>query len=158
MAQVLFNVFSAILGIIFFYQLIALTGTFVDIEQDPVFANAILNTIFNVCTALVFAPFLTPFTNLVRKIIPDATNTVLDLGIDTLDTTLMTEFNMDTYIATAAKDIKNLESHVLQYISAPFGEKFRASDHEQAYDDIQDMSEKLLQYFQKLDAPASVEQ
>ncbi len=157
-AQVLFNVISAIFGILFFWQLIDLTWYLLDIDQDPVFANAILNTIFNVCTALLFAPFLTPFTRLVRKIIPDATNTELDLGIDTLDTTLMTQLNMDTYIDTAAKDIKNLEAHVLQYISAPFGAEYSQIDHEQAYDDIQDISDKLLQYFERLDAPASMEQ
>lgn len=93
-----------------------------------------------------------------RKIIPDAQNTALDLGIDALDVTAATDLNMDVYTHTAKKDIKKLEQHVLQYISAPFSEKFSAINHDQQYDDIQDISEKLLQYFQKLDAPASVDQ
>ena len=157
-AQVLFNVFSAIVGVLLFYQLIWFTGQMIDIEANPVFANAILNAIFNIFTALLFAPFLAPFTRLVRRIIPDAINTELDLGIDALDVSLMTELNMDTYIDTATKDIKNLEAHVLQYIAAPFGEQYNDVDQQQWYDDIQDIADKLLQYFEKLDAPASIEQ
>ncbi len=157
-AQVLFNVISALIGILLFWQLIDLTGMFINIKENPVFANAVLNSIFNVFTALIFAPFLTPFTNLVRKIIPDATNTELDIGIDAMDPSRATQLNMDTYIDTAKKDIENLKWRVQNYIHAPFATKFNASNHLQQYDDIQDISDKLLQYFEVLDAPASLEQ
>lgn len=157
-AQVLFNVISAIIGILLFRQLIRLTDQLVSIERDPVFANAILNAIFNVFTALIFAPFLAPFTRLVRKIIPDTVENKNKLTIDDLDPARATQLDMDTYIRWAQKDIDILEAKVLDYIQAPFSAEYSAIDHEQNYDDIQDISDSLLQYFEVLDAPASTEQ
>jgi len=158
LAQVLFNVISALIGILLFWQLIKVTWMIIDIDKDPVFANAILNTIFNVFTALLFAPFLTPFTNFVRKIIPDQEETHLDLTIDQLDPSLATEVNMDSYITAVEWDIQTLKSRVLEYMQAPFAEKYSKKKHEESYDDIQELADKMFQYFATLDAPASIEQ
>ena len=69
-AQVLFNVISGIIGIIFFWQYIRLTQTFLGI-QDPIMGNAVLNFIFNFTTSLAFAPFLVQFSRWIEKLIPE---------------------------------------------------------------------------------------
>ncbi len=157
-AQVLFNVISALIGIIFFWQLISITWTFINIEENPVFANAILNTIFNVFTALIFAPFLKPFTNLVKRIIPDKLDSHLDLKLDTLNPSKAEEINFDIYLSSVEFDVSTIESHVLQYIKAPFSDSYSGIEHEKKYDDIQLMSDKVFHFLWELDAPASLEQ
>jgi hypothetical protein len=47
----------------------------------------------------LFAPFLTPFTNFVKKIIPDKENEALDIAIDQLDPSKATPINVDSYIS-----------------------------------------------------------
>ncbi len=157
-AQVLFNVISALIGIALFWQLIKLTGYIIDIEKDPVFANAILNTIFNVFTALLFAPFIKPFTALVKRIIPDKADTQTALTIDEMDPSLATQLDVESYITAVQGDIQTLNTRVLDYIKAPFTDDYTKIDHEASYDNIQVMADKILQYFSVLDAPASVEQ
>jgi len=157
-AQVLFNVISALIGILLFWQLIKLTGFLIDIEKDPVFANAILNTIFNVFTALLFAPFIAPFTKLVKRIIPDAKDTQNALTIDELDPSLATEIDLESYITAVEWDIQTLDARVLDYVQAPFADDFKTNDHEASYNDLQIIADKILQYFTILDAPASLEQ
>jgi Na+/phosphate symporter len=46
--------------------------------------NAVLNAIFNISTAILFAPFLLLFTRLIKKTIPDRTNNMLQLAIDNM--------------------------------------------------------------------------
>lgn len=43
-------------------------------------------------------------------------------------------------------------------MQAPFAEKYSKKKHEESYDDIQELADKMFQYFATLDAPASIEQ
>ena len=70
-AQVLFNVISAIIGIVFFYGYIWFTLDVLGFRDNEVMGNAVLNAVFNISTAVLFGFFLVPFTKLVKRIIPD---------------------------------------------------------------------------------------
>ena len=113
LAQVMQNIISGIIGVIFFYQYIQLTNLIVPIDSDPVFANAVLNTIFNVSTALLFAPFIAQFTALIKRMVPDQQSKSLHLFIDTLnnDTSLTT----DILLTATEKDTKDLLVRTMQY-------------------------------------------
>lgn len=156
--QVLFNVFSAIVWIILFRQLISRTWMIVDIQNQPVFANAVLNTIFNLLTALMIAPFLVQSTQLIRKIIPDGQENRLSLSIDDLRPEQARDINMDTYITAVESDIHTLEYKVLTYMKMPFEDGYKEKEHTELYEDAQEIAERVLTYFEHLDAPASIEQ
>jgi len=66
-AHVFFNIFACCLGALFFWQFIWLTWSLVEIDSNPIFANAVLNFIFNLTAALLIAPFLKKLAKLVGK-------------------------------------------------------------------------------------------
>ena len=70
-ANVLFNIITVAIGIIFFYPYIWFTLDVLGFRSAPVMWNAIINLVFNATTSLAFIPFLSPFVRLIQTIIPE---------------------------------------------------------------------------------------
>ena len=73
-SHVLFNVFSAIIGIVFFWQYIWIGQDFFSFAHNESLSSAVINFIFNTSTALLFAVLVWPFERLVRRITPSKSN------------------------------------------------------------------------------------
>ncbi len=69
LSQVLFNVISWIIWIVFFSWYIWLTLDVLWFADNLVMWNAVLNAIFNISTAVLFWFFLKPFARLIQKIV-----------------------------------------------------------------------------------------
>ena len=78
------------------------------IDNDPIFANAILNAIFNVSTAILAGFVLMPFTRLVRRMVPDAKEQVSELRIDNFPVDSRTTIDTDILLNAAEEDTKQL--------------------------------------------------
>lgn len=74
MSHVLFNVLSGIIGVLLFRQFIWIGHVWFDITHNEALSSAVINFIFNLSTALLFALAVSPFEHLVNRLIPTKTN------------------------------------------------------------------------------------
>lgn len=71
-SHLIFNVFSAILGLALLWPLIYLIELFIDsIHENAVVGIALFHTLFNVIGVIAFYPFIRAFTKWLSTIIPD---------------------------------------------------------------------------------------
>lgn len=119
-SHVLFNVFSGVIGVIFFWQYIHFTNEILWFSSNPVMGNAVLNIVFNASTAILFGFFLVPFTKLVLSIMPNIKSKGQE--IPSLKTTTLPALGSDTTINQAAvyalvDDSKLLCQQTLHYLT-----------------------------------------
>lgn len=133
-ANVLFNVITVIIGVIFFYPYIWLTLEYLGYKSNPVIGNAIINFIFNFTTSLAFVPFLKPFTRLITWVIPHKDE---HYDLDILQHPLaLDEQKYDTDTASVALDAldvdkKYLTRQALEYISMIWGIDSSRIEHDE---------------------------
>lgn len=144
----------------------------VPIDKDPIFANAVLNAIFNTSIALLFAPFVGKFARMIQRIIPDKAETSHPLQIDRIsigqkDAHLTTDIALhaahedtkqliretidyNTYIWGISHDMLESSSFVLDEIRE---EKvgFDNETHRKLYDDNQEVATRLLQFLDQVE-------
>ena len=70
-ANVLFNIITVIIWILFFHPYIWLTLDVFWYRSEPVMGNAMINLIFNATTSIAFVPLLWYFTRLITWLIPE---------------------------------------------------------------------------------------
>ena len=70
-AHILFNIFTAALGLIFLPLLLSASVALVG-EGDPAVAIALFHTGFNLLGVVVFFPFITPFAGWVERLVPES--------------------------------------------------------------------------------------
>ncbi len=92
-----------------------------------------------------------------RRLVPDAVKKEKSMKIDEMDPSMATELTHNVYIGAAEEDVEHLEKLSLAYLEAPFKEWFDEKMHQEEYSSLQDMAEKILLYFEELDAPVSME-
>ena len=119
-ANVLFNIITVWIGIIFFYPYIRFTLDILGFRSDPVIGNAIINLVFNATTSLAFVPFLWWFAKLIQKIIPEKQVIfplqILDNPIGLPDDKYDND-KISVIINALEHDQKHLTRETLQYIS-----------------------------------------
>ena len=84
--------------------------------------NAVLNVVFNLCTALVFAPLLTHFSRLVLFIIPNRNGNALHLSINKFDTdslSMKESLLVPAQIYSLLADSKEMIAHAIRYNCYP---------------------------------------
>jgi len=85
--------------------------------------NAVLNAVFNISTALLFAPFLSYFTKLVKLIVPQHNHDSLHLAIAKLDSNT---FSLEETLLAPAQisallvDSKEMVGHTISYNCRPW--------------------------------------
>ena len=149
-AQVLFNLFSVGVGIIFFYQYIWLVNDVLWLKDNPAMWNAVLNAIFNVTTSL---PFLIPvvlfgFTDLVKKIIPDAKQEEyhISLASDKLSKSEEKTEEITRWLVNDAfrHDTNLLLIEVSRYLKDIWKDDFDTDQHHILYDQNHELAQRLM--------------
>jgi len=171
LSHVFFNIASVCIGIVFFHSYIAVTNFLVPIDTNPVFASAVFNTIFNVFTALLFAPFLVGFTKLIQKILPNKVHNAVFLHIDSWEhdsVSLEEAITTDSQLVAVGKDIRFLLDECIMYNCYLRGisheqllqyhqfypqltaTHFSNDAHKKHYELCKDISQRLLHFTEKL--------
>lgn len=119
LSQVLFNVLSSIVWVVFFYGYIWLTLDVLWFRDNEVMGNAVLNAIFNVSTAVLFGFFLKPFTKLVRKIVPDDSieDKTIQLKIDAINFIWWDDTLSQAAVYALQQDTQVLVENTLDYLT-----------------------------------------
>lgn len=123
LSQVLFNVISAVIGIVFFWQYIRLTMDVLGFKWNPIMGNAILNTIFNISTAVLFWFALKPFTRMIEWIMPAKTSDDIQLRIQGATIKHKNETFAQPQIYALYEDCKILIDYIFAYNTYLFGFK-----------------------------------
>lgn len=171
-ANLLFNIITVAIGIIFFYPFIWLTLEWFGFKSNPVIGNAIINFLFNALTSIAFIPFLGLFAKLIQWIIPEK-ETVYPLHISQLPLHTQ-ESKYDTELATislsALQEDKNyliwqvliymsdiwwVESHRIQANEPQASilaqlKSFDNEYHKDLYKDIKEQLDTILAYINQL--------
>lgn len=114
LSQVLFNVISWIIWVVFFWWYIWLTLDVLWFRDNPVMWNAVLNAIFNISTAVLFGFFLVPFTRLIQRIVKIKKNDTQALRITQIPETNDEAFSQAALIALE-EDTKTLIDQAMHY-------------------------------------------
>lgn len=166
MSHVLFNLLSSVIGVVLFWQYIRFTNEFLWFGNNLVVANAVLNFIFNLTTAVLFACFLKTYTKFIEWIIPHDAKEEKKLHIESSeDGSNSTQMSLPKLYALQ-EDTKTLIDHAFLYNSYVFAihghdlmgdfidsdaliKKMNTRDkehHIKLYHDTKIIADKLLSY------------
>ncbi len=177
--QVLFNLFSAVFWIVFFWQYIRFVNDFLWFANNHVMGNAVLNAVFKISTALLFAPFLSYFTKLVKLIVPQHNHDSLHLAIAKLDSNT---FSLEETLLAPAQisallvDSKEMVGHTISYNCRPWWfnfsdiqssstkdieclvRSFDVDSHDHDYELTQQRADHLFQFISSIKKPSLAEE
>lgn len=150
LAQVLFNIFSGVIWVVFFRQYIWLTNDVLGFADRPVMWNAVLNAIFNTSTSLIFLvpAILYKFTHIVKRIIPDRKKDehLVELASDRLSISEDKTVEITRWLADQAfrKDSDTLLSAVSQYLRDIRKDAHDNDAHHELYDQNHELAQRIM--------------